>query len=186
MGAEKPPAKPAMLSIPHLIVIFIVALIVFGPEKIPELARNLGKVMAEFRRATSDLRSTFETHLRDLEREADQHRISAAAQAASPATPASTEPPPISPAPGIVAASAPNQAAIAAGGGSLDEAVPPAVPEGAAAHDLSAVDPEMQGPVLFGMALDPSVGRPPREAQSPESETEPNPEQVSDGRTRPA
>ena len=40
-----------MLSIPHLIVIFIVALVIFGPEKIPELARNLGKVMAEFRRA---------------------------------------------------------------------------------------------------------------------------------------
>ena len=41
-----------MLSIPHLIIIFVVALVVFGPEKLPELARNLGKVMAEFRRAT--------------------------------------------------------------------------------------------------------------------------------------
>ena len=64
-----------MLSIPHLIVIFVVALIVFGPEKLPELARNLGKVMAEFKRATGDLRSTFEGHLRDLEREADHRRI---------------------------------------------------------------------------------------------------------------
>src|SRR5271163_160845 len=60
-----------MLSIPHLIVIFVVALIVFGPEKLPELARNLGKVMAEFKRATGDLRTTFEGHLRDLERETD-------------------------------------------------------------------------------------------------------------------
>ena len=60
-----------MLSIPHLIIIFIVALVVFGPEKLPELARTLGKVMAEFRRATGDLRSTFEDHMRDLEREAD-------------------------------------------------------------------------------------------------------------------
>jgi hypothetical protein len=33
---------PQMLSIPHLIVIFIVALVVFGPEKLPELARMLG------------------------------------------------------------------------------------------------------------------------------------------------
>ena len=64
-----------MLSIPHLIIIFIVALVVFGPEKLPELARNLGKVMAEFRRATGDLRSTFEGHMRDLEREADTRRI---------------------------------------------------------------------------------------------------------------
>jgi len=75
-----------MLSVPHLIVIFIVALVVFGPEKIPELARNLGKVMAEFRRVTGDLRSTFEGHLRDLEREAEVRRI--AAPAATPAAPA--------------------------------------------------------------------------------------------------
>jgi TatA/E family protein of Tat protein translocase len=59
-----------MLSIPHLIIIFIVALIVFGPQKLPELARNLGKIMAEFRRATGDLRSTFDEHMRELEREA--------------------------------------------------------------------------------------------------------------------
>ncbi len=64
-----------MLSIPHLIIIFVVALVVFGPEKLPELARNLGKVMAEFRRATGDLRSTFEGHMRDLERESDTRRI---------------------------------------------------------------------------------------------------------------
>jgi len=67
-----------MLSIPHLIIIFLVALIVFGPEKLPELARNFGRVMAEFRRATGDLRSTFEEHMRDLEREADDRRIDAA------------------------------------------------------------------------------------------------------------
>ncbi len=64
-----------MFSAPHLIIIFLVALIVFGPEKLPELARNFGKVMAEFRRATGDLKSTFEEHLRDLEREADEHRL---------------------------------------------------------------------------------------------------------------
>ena len=67
-----------MLSVPHLIIIFVVALVVFGPEKLPELARNLGKVMAEFRRATGDIRSTFEDHLRDLEREADDRRIGSA------------------------------------------------------------------------------------------------------------
>jgi TatA/E family protein of Tat protein translocase len=67
--------RPEMLSIPHLIIIFVVALVVFGPEKLPELARNLGKVMAEFRRATGDLRSTFDSHMRDLEREADARTI---------------------------------------------------------------------------------------------------------------
>jgi TatA/E family protein of Tat protein translocase len=74
-----------MLSIPHMIIIFIVALVFFGPEKLPELARNIGKVMAEFKRATGDFKSTFEDHLRDLEREADQRRIMAPTATASPA-----------------------------------------------------------------------------------------------------
>lgn len=61
-----------MLSVPHLIIIFVVALIVFGPQKLPELARNLGKIMAEFRKATGDLRSTFDEHMRELERESQR------------------------------------------------------------------------------------------------------------------
>jgi len=58
-----------MLSVPHLVIIFLVALIVFGPEKLPELARTFGKAMTEFRRATGDLRAGFEEHMRELERE---------------------------------------------------------------------------------------------------------------------
>jgi|HubBroStandDraft_6_1064221.scaffolds.fasta_scaffold88276_3 TatA/E family protein of Tat protein translocase len=64
-----------MFSIAHIVIIFVVALVVFGPEKLPDLARNLGKVMGEFRRATGDLRSTFEGHMRDLEREADLRKV---------------------------------------------------------------------------------------------------------------
>lgn len=66
-----------MLSMPHLVIIFLVALLVFGPEKLPELARTFGKAMAEFRRATGDLRAGFEEHMRELERET---RISDAAK----------------------------------------------------------------------------------------------------------
>jgi TatA/E family protein of Tat protein translocase len=58
-----------MLSIPHLIVLFVVALVVFGPEKLPELARNLGKAMSEFRRISNEMRYTFEDHMREIERE---------------------------------------------------------------------------------------------------------------------
>jgi TatA/E family protein of Tat protein translocase len=57
-----------MLSLPHLIIIFIVALIVFGPEKLPELARNLGRFMADFRRMSGELRGSLEENLRELER----------------------------------------------------------------------------------------------------------------------
>jgi sec-independent protein translocase protein TatB len=106
-----------MLSVPHLIVIFIVALVVFGPEKIPELARNLGKIMAEFRRVTGDLRSTFEGHLRDLEREADQRRSTAAVAgpAAVSPVPAHTSVPAADAgavAPGTVPSNPPNAAAV--------------------------------------------------------------------------
>jgi TatA/E family protein of Tat protein translocase len=105
-----------MLSIPHLIVIFVVALVVFGPEKLPELARGLGKVMAEFRRHTNDLRSTFEGHLRDLEREADARKTkgSLPAAVAGPATqPAVGQPGNVSP--GTVPSNPPNAAAVTPG-----------------------------------------------------------------------
>ena len=96
-----------MLSIPHLIIIFIVALVVFGPEKLPELARTLGKVMGEFRRATGDLRSTFEDHMRDLEREAEIRRIAAPKPAPPPTSAVTTTPSAQQPA-GTVPAAAPN------------------------------------------------------------------------------
>ncbi len=47
------------ISFPELIVIFVVALLVFGPEKLPEIARTLGKLMAEFRRGSDALRREF-------------------------------------------------------------------------------------------------------------------------------
>ncbi len=53
-----------------MIVVFLVVLVVFGPQKLPELARGLGKLMAEFRKASTDFRSAFEEEMRDLERQA--------------------------------------------------------------------------------------------------------------------
>src|SRR5579863_4296814 len=122
-GIQKSAEKESMLSIPHLIIIFIVALVVFGPEKLPELARNLGKVMAEFRRATGEFRSTFEDHLRDLERESEQRRIGGTTPApgasAAPSAPAA---PPMTLAEATVPATPP-QAAISASPVSDDPAV---------------------------------------------------------------
>jgi len=59
-----------MLSIPHMIVLFVVVLVVFGPQKLPELARGLGKLMAEFRKASTDFRTAFEEEMREMERQA--------------------------------------------------------------------------------------------------------------------
>src|SRR5256885_16451766 len=76
-----------MLSIPHMIVVFIVVLVVFGPQKLPELARSLGKLMAEFRKASTDFKSAFEEEMREMERQAmhAERKKAAEAVAASPA-----------------------------------------------------------------------------------------------------
>ena len=52
------------LGVPELLLIFAVILIVFGPRKIPEIGRMLGKAMGEFRKATDDLKSTIEREVR--------------------------------------------------------------------------------------------------------------------------
>jgi TatA/E family protein of Tat protein translocase len=52
------------LGIPELILIFAVVLIVFGPRKLPEIGRTLGKALAEFRKATDELKGTIEREVR--------------------------------------------------------------------------------------------------------------------------
>jgi TatA/E family protein of Tat protein translocase len=51
------------------VAIFIVALLLFGPKKLPELGRTIGKAITEFRRASSELKATFDRELNSLERE---------------------------------------------------------------------------------------------------------------------
>lgn len=52
------------LGIPELMLIFVVALIVFGPKKLPEIGRTLGKALGEFKKATDDLKNTIEREVR--------------------------------------------------------------------------------------------------------------------------
>ncbi len=52
---------------PELIVIFVVALLIFGPRKLPELGRMIGRGLGEFRRAATDLRTTLDTEVSRLE-----------------------------------------------------------------------------------------------------------------------
>jgi sec-independent protein translocase protein TatA len=51
------------LGMPELIVIFVIALIVFGPRKLPEIGRSLGRGIAEFKKATNELQSTLESEM---------------------------------------------------------------------------------------------------------------------------
>lgn len=52
------------IGMPELIIIFVIALIIFGPRKLPELGRSLGKSLAEFKKASNELRSTLEEEIR--------------------------------------------------------------------------------------------------------------------------
>ena len=56
------------LGFPEMLVIFVIALLVFGPRKLPELGRSLGKGISEFKRASNELRSTLEDEVRNEER----------------------------------------------------------------------------------------------------------------------
>jgi TatA/E family protein of Tat protein translocase len=79
------------IGMPELIIIFLVALIIFGPRKLPELGRSLGRSLTEFKRASHELRSTLEDEIR-----LEDQRERAAAKPAAPtvAPPASGEPVP--------------------------------------------------------------------------------------------
>jgi sec-independent protein translocase protein TatA len=71
------------LGMPELIVIFVIALIIFGPRKLPELGRSLGKSIAEFKRASNELKSTLEEEIRLEEQKQKQEEASKAVQASA-------------------------------------------------------------------------------------------------------
>jgi TatA/E family protein of Tat protein translocase len=86
------------IGLPELMVILVVALLIFGPTKLPELARSLGRGLAEFRRASSDLRqsladATAETRLDEPSGPAPPAKRGAAKPEGAGAPPASASPP---------------------------------------------------------------------------------------------
>jgi sec-independent protein translocase protein TatA len=57
------------IGVPEMIFIFVLALLIFGPKKLPELGRSFGKGLAEFRRASNELKSTFQREMDNIEAE---------------------------------------------------------------------------------------------------------------------
>jgi TatA/E family protein of Tat protein translocase len=54
------------IGVPELLVIIVIALIVFGPNKLPELAKAFGKAMREFKKATEEMKESFDEETKDL------------------------------------------------------------------------------------------------------------------------
>ena len=67
------------IGMPELVVIFVIALIIFGPRKLPELGQSLGRSINEFKRASNELQSTLEEEVR-----LDEQRTRTASTAATP------------------------------------------------------------------------------------------------------
>ena len=59
------------LGFPEIIIIFIVALVIFGPRKLPELGRSLGRGLSEFKRASNELKRTWEDEVEAVKHEVD-------------------------------------------------------------------------------------------------------------------
>ena len=106
------------LGLPELLMIFAVALIVFGPRRLPEIGKTLGKALNEFKKATDDLKSTIE---REVQVEETKKMIS---PLVNPATYAVSRAEPVSAPAG-------------------DRALPPqeAVSQEAAAHGVATLEP---------------------------------------------
>ncbi len=73
------------IGMQEMLLIMAVALLVFGPRKLPELGRTLGKGMAEFRRATSDLKRSIDVELDEEKRPLPPRRIDKPAKTTKPA-----------------------------------------------------------------------------------------------------
>jgi sec-independent protein translocase protein TatA len=90
------------LGVPELLFILVLALLLFGPKRLPEIGRTIGKGMAEFRRATNDLKRTIETEISVEE--------------------SARRPTPVPPSPALPAAIPPTASAAPAGAGAAETA----------------------------------------------------------------
>ncbi len=82
------------LGFTEILFILVLALLLFGPRRLPELGRTLGRGLAEFRRASTDLRSTIEDEVRTIERDVTpEPDDSRARPVAPPKRPESSKPP---------------------------------------------------------------------------------------------
>lgn len=121
------------MSFSETIFLFFLALIIFGPKKLPEIARQAGKLLAELRRASNEFKSQIETEIAHLEVEKKEATL-----------------PPYAPVPGAVASMSLNPAASEVvepkSGGTLAAAAEPSPPAASADPFPAASPPETSAP----------------------------------------
>jgi TatA/E family protein of Tat protein translocase len=76
------------IGFPEMLIILVVALIFFGPRKLPELGRSLGRSIGEFKRASNELRNTLDDEIRAEERRASTQAAPPPAPISNPTDPA--------------------------------------------------------------------------------------------------
>ena len=59
------------LGLPEIIVIFVIALVVFGPKRLPDLGKSIGRAMAEFKKASEDFQESVRSEMKDVEKTVD-------------------------------------------------------------------------------------------------------------------
>ena len=89
------------IGMPELVIILVIALIIFGPRKLPELGRSLGKSLGEFKKASNELRNTLDEEIRV--EEAKEQRVKAEAEQKSALEAANSMRDSITPEPPVVA-----------------------------------------------------------------------------------
>ncbi len=63
------------LGLPELIVIFVIALVVFGPKKLPDLGKSIGRAMAEFKKAQQEFQESVQAEMKEVEKTADLEKV---------------------------------------------------------------------------------------------------------------
>jgi TatA/E family protein of Tat protein translocase len=77
------------IGMPELIIIFVIALIIFGPRKLPELGKSLGRSLNEFKKASNDLQNTLEQEIK-LDEQKESAAAARKAEAPAPESPTIT------------------------------------------------------------------------------------------------
>ena len=128
------------------IVIFLLALVLFGPKKLPEIGRQIGKLLAEFRRASNDFKMQIDEELRAMEQQERQQKLEAAAaeaeKAALPAPQSTAEPSILPPEQAPLVLSPPSTGEIVSASSPYAPVTPPELPE----HELPESTEATVGP----------------------------------------